>query len=82
MPCSFSVSCVEYLSNKSRGGGVDKFDIVASSLLDTDEVDMWEMFALIQTARCARCAVASHISNVVELTGVLHIHCPFSSLGW
>ena len=62
--------------------GVRKFDIVVSSQLDTDEVDMWETSTLSQTDKYAHCAVASHVSNVVELTGVLHIHCPFSSWGW
>ena len=64
--------------------GVDKFDTVASSPLDTDEVDMymWKTFAFIQTAQYTCCAVASHVSNVVELTGVLHNYTlSFQQLG-
>ena len=53
--------------------GVGKFDIVVSSQLDTDKVDMWETSTLTQTAQYTCCAVASRVSNVVELTGVLHI---------
>ena len=63
-------------------GGVGKFDTVVSSQLDTDEVNLWETSILTQTAQYTRCAVASHVSNVVELTGVLHNYTlSFQQLG-